>query len=312
MKKILCFLLAAVMLLALCACGGAEKSAANGGEAAAEPDAAPAAAAYKAVSGRLSGCRVTILSAERFTDQNGRGAVRFYFDFTNSGSTITAADEKLSLLAEQNGSELQTASASYADDVPEFGNFSRRIEPDVTIRCVAEFSYSAVGGELRFTVSDAKGASIAAVFDPQSLPGQPGTWIPEAVDNPRFFRNYASEKTTDDAKVVILGAKLQASDPAYGYAGVIQVYVDYTNLESGISYFESDYSLTAYQDGIELDTCTPAEKPDTYGNGYVDLVPNDTIMVSKCWGLRSDSPVEIVVTEWRPGTVLCADVFPVQ
>ena len=316
MKNILCAILAAAMLLAFCSCGSSEKDAAGADETAGvsdtEPTATPKPSKFRAVSARLAGGRVKILSAEHFIDYVGKNAVRFYFEFTNSGSAPAAADKLLSFRAEEDGSELSNAYAATNRDVAEYGNASLLVEPGVTVRCVAEFSYNPGGGELRFTISDAKEKELSAVFDPQSLPGRPGAWSPKAVANPRYYRGYSAESVGDLAEIVILGTEREASDPAYSYADVIRVNIDYTNLGSDPSYFESSYSIIAYQDGIEMVVGKPAVQSESYGNGFVDIDPGDTITVTRCWELRSESPVEIAVIEWRSGTAVCAESFSVE
>ena len=295
MKKILCAILAAAMLMTLCACGGKSGAAAN----------------FKPVSAKIDGDRVSILSAESFVDNNGYAAVRFYYEFTNNDSVYASAGSKLSFRAEQNGLERSAAYLSPSNNVPEYGNDRRLILPGVTIRCVAEYSYKVSGGELRFTISGSKDDELTAVFDPQSLPGRPGEWAPESIGNPKTYRSYSAEYTGDSAEIAILDSSRQASNPRISSMDVIQIDVDYTNLEDDPTYFESDFSLLAFQDGVELDVGTPAVQADTYGNGYVDIDTGDTIRVTRCWQLRSESPVEVLVTEWRSDTVLCAETFPV-
>lgn len=306
MKKTLCVLLAAAMLLGLCACGETKKAADSADTPAGD------AAGFEAVSARIDGNRVTILSAESFTDYDGYIAARFYYEFTNDGKTPTTAESALSYRAVQNGAELLAASSSYSKHPPEYGNDSLLIEPGVTIRCIAEYTYRVSGSKLSFTILGENGGELTAIFDPKALPGRPGEWSPETIDNPRYFRSYSSETTADSAELVIIGATRQASDRRYSDKDVLLVYVDYTNLEDDTSYFESDYSLIAYQDGVELEIGNPDVQPDTYGNGYADVAPGGTILVSRCWELRSESPVEVVVTEWQTDTVLCAETFPVE
>ena len=293
MKKTMCVLLAAAMLLALCACGGGS------------------GVKFKSVSASLGGGKVTILSAESFLDYRGRAAVRFYYDFTNNGDSLTSADAHLSYDALEDGVYLTNASASTSGDVPEYGNASRLIEPGVTIRCVAEFSFKASGRELVFTISDADENELTAVFDAQNLPGRPGEWLPDAVGDPKYYQSYPSEIATDAAEIAFTGAERQASDPRSGSADVITVSIEFTNLGSEPTYFDSAFSVSACQDGITLELGDPAVRPETYGNGYVDIASGESITVTRCWKLLSDSPVEIAVTERQSDTVLCAGIFPV-
>lgn len=267
---------------------------------------------FDSVSAKLGGGRVTILSAERFLDYDGKGSVRFYFDYTNKSNALAAPARQLTCVAEEDGVELSSAYASYADDVPEYSNISRYIEPGVTIRCVAEFSYRADGSELRFTISDEKGRELTAVFDPQNLPGRPGDWSPAAVSNPKYFHKYPSEIVSDTAEIAISEIEILESDPSVSSADIVLVSIEYTNRDSTPSYFEAGYSIAAYQDGIELELGTPAVKPDSYGNGYANIMSGDSILVSRSWELLSGSPVEIVVNERQSGDVICANTFSIE
>ena len=265
---------------------------------------------FTPVSGNLLDCHVEILAAEPFPDIDGKDAVRFYFDFTNTGDVPSFANGELFFHAEEDGRTLEGTYASYEDDAPEYGNSYLRVVPGVTLRCIAEFAFIPDGGELLFTISDYDGAEITAAFDPGDLPGRPGERAPEVIDDPQFFLNYPAEGSSDCADYAVRNAELTASEL---YAGdtdaLLRVYFDFTNRKDETSYIEADSLVTAYQDGVELFTGYSANPVESDNNYYAEVDPGGTVSVSRCWELRSDSPVEVVITDWWTYTVVCAGTF---
>ena len=283
-----------------------------------EEDTAPAedkkpsapAGDFTPVSGDIGDYHVEVVAAEPFLDSDGKDAVRFYYDFTNNSDKVVASGWELNFAAEEDGYELVTTYASYEDDVPEYGNDSLAVQPGVTIRSIREYSFRPDGSEITFTVSDYDSDELVATFDPKSLPGRPGDWTPEINPEPGFFTGDISDDGSSEYAHVYIDRAQRVSEASWSGDGkVIRVYFDYTNLEEEESYFTSNCTVRAYQDGIELKYGSPAEDEDSDDYDYTDIAPGESISVSRCWLLRSDSPVEIAVTDWWSDEIICGCTF---
>ena len=261
------------------------------------------------VAGDLGDFHVEILSAEPFRDTNGEEAVRFYYDFTNNSDDLAYAGWDLDFTAEEDGAGLETTYASYEDDVPEYGNDDLYILPGVTIRCIAEYSYHSDGRELVFSVSAGGEQPLKAVFDPAALPGRPGDWTRKLIDDPEHFSEYADEGSSEHARVYIDTADRVKGDDWYSENDIIRVFFDYTNLEDSVSYLRSETTVRAFQDGIELLFGYPDEELDSDDMDFTDVDPGGSLRISLCWELCSDSPIEIVVSDWWTDEIICAATF---
>jgi len=327
MKRFISILMAILMIAALCACGSEDKTETpapaqadvNAEPAQEAPEAdAPAApeqessapAVFKPVGMDIGDYYVEVIGAEYFADSDDKDAVRFYYDFTNRSDDAISAWFALNYAAEEDGYELVSTYAYYEDDVPEYGNDSLKVQPGVTIRCVAEFSFRPDGSELTFHAYDYDDNELVCVFDPQNLPGRPGDWSIEPITDPQNYLDYPAEGENECAYVAITGVEIVPGDPWFGYDEVIRAYFDYTNYEDEESYIDYTTNIIAFQDGVELDygiAEDSLDSDDVWGN---DVPAGESCSVSRCWALRSDSPVEIVVIDWRwPGDVICASTF---
>lgn len=291
-----------------------DKESADEPEAESKGDEKPAAPAgdFTPVSGKVDGNDVTILAAEAFTDSEDKDAVRFYFDFTNNSDDPTSAYMPFFFGAEEDGYELVTTYASYEDDVPEYGNVYLYAEPGVTVRCIQEYSFKPDGSELSFTVSGYGDDDLTATFDPKNLPGRPGDWKPAVDPDQSFYGDYSDDGSSDSAHVYIDSGKLVDEDPIFGSGRVARIFFEYTNLEDDVSYILSNCRIKAYQDGLELDIGYPADDVESDDNDYTDVAAGDTLTVSMCWLLRSDSPVEVAVTDFWSDEVICACLFTID
>lgn len=264
---------------------------------------------FTPVGGDIGDYHVEILGAEYFLDSDGEDAVRFYYDFTNNSDETTSAWWPLYFEAEEDGYKLTYTYASYEDDVPEYGNEDRDVQPGCTIRCIDEYSFRPDGSVLTYTLYRSDEGEVTATFDPQALPGRPGDWTPELIEDPQFYLDYPSEGSCDDAYVAITGAELAEEDSWYGDGQVIRVYFDFTNYDDDEAYIESATTITAFQDGIELKYGYAEERIDSDSAYYDDIPSGESASVSYCWEVRTGSPVEIVVEDWWNDTVICAGTF---
>ena len=272
-----------------------------------ETAAAAPAGDFEPVGFDFDDYHVEVVGAEPFTDSDGKDAVRFYYDFTNNSDKLVSA-WTLYYEAEEDGYELVSTYASYEDDVPEYGNDSLKVEPGVTIRCIDEFSFHPDGSELIFTISDYDD-EFSVTFDPQALPGRPGDWEPEPIDDPQLYLDYLSEGSTEDAYIAITSAEIVEQDRFWGDTPVLRVFFDYTNYEDDTSYITDELSIVALQDGIELESSYAEEELDSDDIWWDDVAPGESSSPTRCWALRTNSPIEVVVTDWWSDEVIAAGTF---
>ena len=81
-----------------------------------------------------------------------------------------------------------------------------------------------------------------------------------------------------------------------GYDGqVLRVYLDFTNNSKEATSFLMQASYRALQDGVSLQYSFPEESIPEDDNSSADVAPGDTLTMSFCFALRSDSPVEFEI-----------------
>lgn len=257
--------------------------------------------------GDVGDLHVKVVGAEPFVDHDDKDAIRFYFEFTNAADDTTTA-YSLNYEAEQDGYELVDTYAWTEDDAPEFGNSSLSVEPGVTILCLEEYNYKPDGGEVVFTVSTwGTDDTVVATFDPANLPGRPDVWEPEPIEDPQFYLDYPAEGSTDDYAVKITDAEIVDADSWYDYDTVIRVYFDFTNNGDEATSCWWATNIYAYQDGVQLEVGYPEEEVDSDGMFSTDIEPGETVTCSRCFALRSDTPVEVAFATWRD--VIAAGTF---
>ena len=275
-------------------------------QTAAEPEPVP-----EPGGGDLLGCHVEFVAAEAFTNAEGKPAVRFYYDFTNTSSVPAGAWMTLRMDADEDGYPLMYTYADMEDDVPEYGNSDLSVLPGVTVRCVNEYTYNPDGRLLTLTLTDSEDRTLSGTFDAQALAGRPGDWSPEAVPSPDWYGGLDSAGDTESAHIAIDRAETAAGDPESGTGGrVLRVYFDYANLGEYDSFITNSLSITAYQDGIALPIGFAAQETFSDQHMYDDVAPGGELSASRCWALRSDSPVLVLVTNWMTEEPVCAAVFP--
>lgn len=266
--------------------GGAKK-----GEAEAEP---AAESGFTPVSGSLAGCDVTIVGAELFTDGDDKDAIRVYWDVTNNSDETITPNWDIYTLVEQEGFEMDT---TYTwDDVPEYGNDSRDIQPGVTIRCISEYNCKADGDVITVTLYDYynEDDKVVAEFDPANLPGRPAEdWVATPITEPTWVEGLPTEGPVGEGYVVIDHAEIV---PSYDEGEeVVRVYFQFTNEGEEETTMWSEVYYKAYQDGIELEIEWPDEDVAEDENMTDYVQPGETLLCSECFAVSSDSPIEIEV-----------------
>jgi len=287
----------------------AEEENAPGPEDVEEKPASSGTGSFVPVSGDIEDFHVEILGAEAFEDSDGNPAVRFYYDFTNNSEDPIAPFWDLNYAAEEDGYKLVTAYADYSENIPEYNNDYLTVFPGITIRCIDQYAFRPDGEELTFTISSYYGDSLTATFNPQDLPGRPGEWSPELNPDLQFYAGYSDDGSSDDAHVYIDRAENASESSWNGGGRLIRVYFEYTNTGDEEAHLTSACTVRAYQDGIELDTSYADDELESDDAYYDDVKPGEKVTVSQCWRLRSDSPIEIAVTDWWTDEVICACLF---
>lgn len=318
MKKILALLLAAALPAGLAACGEKEPAADISseytaaaepmGESAADPEGEPAAepveesaAAFEPVGAELGDYYVEVVGVESFDDHLGAPAVRVYYDFTNNADEVRSGSD-IYVTAQQNGSELAGTYAHADDDVDEYGNDWLNVYPGVTIRCIEEMSCSPdEGGLITVALEDlGSGESMTVEVDAGNLPGAPAeARAIETIAEPGYTAGWAAEGTYSAGYFKILRAEVVDAADYTVYDQVIRFYIEYTNHSEELSSCWWDSNFSAYQDGVQLDTSAAAVATDEDGMYDTDIAPGETAECAVCFGLRSDSPVELALVDTR-------------
>jgi len=258
-------------------------------------------AEFEPVTGTIGDYEVTVLGAEAFTDNEKKDAVRIYYTFTNNSDAMTSAWSNLTLGATQDDYTLVETYADSEDDAPEYGNNSTEVRPGVTIPCEAEYQFKPSGGLIVFSVSDPYGSedSMEAQLDPQALTGRPAD-MPELekVSDPSWLADCETEGTYQDDFYI----SITSYEIVDGYNGqVLRVYLDFTNNSKEATSFLMNAACRAVQDGAALAYDFPQEDIPEDDNSSVDVAPGETLTMSFCFALRSDSPVEFEIYDGMTG-----------
>ena len=91
---------------------------------------------------------------------------------------------------------------------------------------------------------------------------------------------------------------------------MVRVYFTFTNTGTEATSCWWATNVYAYQDGVELDIGFPEDDVQSDDDFDVDVQPGESITCSRCWVVRSESPVEIVFQTWEG--VVAADTFYFQ
>lgn len=306
MKKWIALIMALVMVLSLCACGGKDPAPETPDEPEKpapekpvveepvdEPEEGPAVS-LDPVTATLGDFEVTIQAAEEFTDIDDLPAIRFYYDFTNGSDHLTNAWLELNLEAVQDGKVLDTTYAPTEEDVPEYGKADDNIIPGLTVRCIDEYLYDPDGGIVYLTIEEGySGDTMTMEFDPAYLQGRPEELEMPVISDPNFTANMSEEGSLADGyDIVIEGFEF---DEDYSGEEILRVFFTFTNnSEEATSAFYETY-LDALQDGVELEGTYAYEDAETDENYNVEIQPGESILCSVCFEIRSDSPVEFLV-----------------
>lgn len=305
MKKAFALLIALSMLLCMAACGTEneeiviteEESVQSIEEAPAE--AAEEPAGFQPIELEVEGARIVIQGAEAISDHNGMSALRLYYDFTNTSDGIQDAISAFDLLAEQDGQELDSTYTDVDDAAPEDDNANLEIYPCVTIRCIKEYTYDPEADDIvTFSVFGNYEDEPAGVieFDISDLPGAPREPLAsEEFSGLIATEGMSSELEYEGAVLKIVDAEVVDGSESDDYSRVMRVYFEFTNTGDEEDSCWNMRTFSAYQDGVEIEQASAEERLDSDELFYERIAPGETVTCSRCFGLRSENPVEVIV-----------------
>lgn len=263
-------------------------------------------AKFQPVSKTIGDYDVSVIAFEDFDDHEDNAAMRIYYEFTNTSEETTYASSELTFYAKQDGYELAYTFAGFEEDVPEYAIDSCDVRPGVTVRCVEEFSYKRDGGEIVVTIEDFwSDETIEINLTPDMFNGRPAEDFEiKAIDNPTWTDDLAYEGQISDEYSVSIGDAETFEDEG---DQIIRVYFTFTNnSDVAVSPFMA-ITLEAFQDGVELETAMllwdNIEADDAYSE---DVQPGATVTAAETFILRSDSMVEVEVSEFLSEIILGA------
>ncbi len=235
--------------------------------------------------GVIDGCTLEFVGAEEIKDDDGKPALRVWFDFTNDTDKVKSAFFSLSFGAEQDGREVDWT--YLMEDVPEADNVSRAVAPGHTIRGTQVFAYDPAGGAVTVKASAFFGDSVAYKVDPKALPGAPGDTF-AMQEEPGVPAWLAGMPQTWDG-VEILGVEMGKD---WDDKDVLILRYRFTNTAQEATSFFTAYNLYVLQDGYELDKGY-ADAEGT-ANSMEEVAPGESVDCADVFKLRTKSPVAAV------------------
>ncbi|MBR5515439.1 MAG: DUF5067 domain-containing protein [Clostridia bacterium] len=254
--------------------------------------------AFEPVSGTYEDFNITVVGAEAFKDHDDKDALRVYYDFTNNSDEPACAGSEVEFLISQDGYSSESTYASAADDVDEYGNASLYILPGVTIRCIEEVVFKADGGSVEVKVTNLwEDEDVLTVeLDSQNLPAPADKFEITPITDPTWAKDFPIEGNLgEDGYVKVLENEFTEN---YDGDKLLRVFFEFTNTtEEPTNFFVESY-LYAYQDGVQLEVGYAEEETAEDDAFDTDIEPDATVKASRCFKLRSESPVEIEVYDF--------------
>lgn len=292
--RTIAFLLAVMLMMSLTACGstndtadGVTKDPAKSTGAVEVPKATEPAPVVLESSGSLGEYDVQINDFELVSDYEGSPAILIGFTFTNNSEENESAMFALSYDAYQNG--LQLESAIIADDsVYNSDDLMKEIKPGASLDVTAAYTLDSETAPVEFEVTECfglDGAKLGKTFEiaeggVTELSVAPGTETAQVVG---------------DYAVSIISYRLGED-----YEGKKAILIDlgFTNNSDDTTSYTFAIDLTAFQDGIELESAITSG--EGVGNSQLrNVKPGAGTAVTVAFLLTSDtSPVEIEIEEY--------------
>lgn len=315
MKKWIALLLIGMMTFSLAACGGDKKEEKESSDVVAKEETEtekpekedvkeevkeePEEPAFTPVTGSWEDCEITIVGAEAFVDDDGKDAIRIFYDFANNSNETEAANGVADFTVTQDGYEAEYAYAEWGEETEEDDNDSLSIRPGTCIRCADGFFMKADGGPVVVTMYNFwdEDENITVEFDPQNLPGAPEEELTMvSVEDPQWIADWPSEGVCDEEYYVVIES-CEITEDRDGKQ-LLRVYYQFTNNSVEINSMWFSVNVSAFQDGIQLKEGYPSSATETDDNYMVDIEPGATIQASVCYELLSSNPVEIALEDF--------------
>lgn len=280
----------ALVLLLLCACGGNAAP-----EPTAQPTAAPTATPEPATStlgrGLFDSFSAEFVGAESFTDADGGEALRVYFDFVNLSSSAVAPAELLLISAVQDGQTLSWAQSAPDETPSGQDNLSLRLQPGRSARCVLQYKLLSES-TVAVLLDDSSGHTVSALLALSRLPG-----APESLPEPEEAFSYEPPATELEAAgtlfdlytAAIVGGEVEPTDEGAAMAVTVE-FTNEANPDPVVPF--TVYSLSAYQNGVELSAVPEAPLP-------ADAAAGETVSCVHRFVLRDASPVYVELYGFR-------------
>lgn len=164
MKKFLALLMALIMCLSICACGGNDDSAdTDNKEPVTQKD--DETEETKASEGTLGDYAIKFTGFSLSKDYEGKDVIIVSYDFTNNSDEAEAAIWAVNIKAFQDGVELETAFVLDNDDID---NSTKEIKSGVTLSCCSAFVLDNTSSSVEFEASELISFSddvIAVTYD---------------------------------------------------------------------------------------------------------------------------------------------------
>lgn len=244
--------------------------------------------------------KVTITGAEGVKGEDG-DFLRVYYEYTNTDEKAlshSAGDPDFKL--EQDGETLEKYYPQSSEKLDIEENRERYLCPGVTVPSAVEFQYHPDGGSVKAVISLISGSkaytedlveSFEVEFDPANLPGAPAE-IPEIqpILNPSYTDGWPTQGTSKTDKYTVeLTGDYDVEDEA------IRIYLNYTNNSDKVQMPGFVAKNQAYQDGISLKDGAFYVHEKVESDKVQEVEPGQTVLISWCFLLESDSPVELVI-----------------
>ncbi len=239
--------------------------------------------------GTLGGYYVRFVGAEAVQDDDGKSAIRIWYDFTNLSDEIAAPWLAVYMSAQQNGEDLDYAYLS--DDVPESSNSSFGVAPQYTARCTQTFALDPDGGPVSARISEYFGDAVTCELDPNALPGAPEDDGPAWEADPGLPAYMAGVPETGEG-VEILGFDTGTD---WDDETVVIVHFRYTNTSNDDNSFFSAFTSYVMQDGFGLESSLCDDFSDEQDNATTEIAPGESIDCACVYLLRTEDPIAVVL-----------------
>ena len=312
MKKIIAFLLTAVMLLSLTSCG--KKAPSTYQPESTEPtEEVIADDEFTHTFTQFGDAKIQLVGAEFVKNDDEEDILRIYYEYTNTSTGDSARGHYPNtgldfLSVTQDGNDCLEYSFTPWDEtyIPEDGNSHLYVQPGRTMRNTVCFRCNPNGGPVKLSCYVMIGSWMYETdsiepfefeVDPANLMGAPAPFDLPPIADPTYTAGMAASGvySSSEHEISINGVELTKD---YDGVDVLRVKLTVTNNgeESWSPALICDLEL--YQDGIGLPypTTWDMEEPTAEDEAYeTELEPGETVDCNALYYLRNQNPVEAVI-----------------